>query len=479
VKNTTLRFVAISAALLVLLRSFLPTFYESYFFDSDQAIVGLMARHLNSGHDFPLYYYGLNYLLGVQAWLIAPVFALLRPTVLAMRVPLVALNILVAVWLIALLTRRMNLHPVLAFVAALPWLIPTPAVAANLVEAAGASIEPFVYVLALWLLRKRSFLFGLLFGLAVLHREFVMFAVPALVLADMVTGELWTMSNVRRAAIALCGAALVWLVIDDLKMHLSGASVGLQAASLRGQTCVDGIGERIAALTREALPMLYGGRSMSLQGFRIDSPAAAGFAPIAWLVLVTLAFVAVRIAQNIRRIPRDRPDAAFGIYLFLVGLFTAGAYPLSCHVTYGGPPILRYLLFGLLIPVGLFATYAACEPSRRFRSVATAAFVLWGAANLVDNVRLIALTARTPPLAEHRVLTDYLLSRQVRYTSAIYWDAYIVSFLSRERIIVASNDVIRIPEYQKEVEAHAADAVNLQRQPCTGFATVASWCLQR
>lgn len=56
-----------AAVVLVLFRSFVPTAYEGFAFDSDQAIVGLMARHLSTLHEFPLYYYGLNYLLGVEA----------------------------------------------------------------------------------------------------------------------------------------------------------------------------------------------------------------------------------------------------------------------------------------------------------------------------------------------------------------------------------------------------------------------------
>src|SRR5215831_12250686 len=147
--------VASLVAVLVLVRCFLPVFYESFFFDSDQAIVGLMARHLRAGGDFPLYYYGLNYLLGVQAWIIAPFFVILRPTVAAMRAPLVLLNVAVAIGMVGIFVRRLGLRPWIACAAALPFVMPAPGTSTVLVEAAGASIEPFVYVLALWLLRKR------------------------------------------------------------------------------------------------------------------------------------------------------------------------------------------------------------------------------------------------------------------------------------------------------------------------------------
>jgi hypothetical protein len=97
--------VCLLAVALVLLRSAVPVLYEGYFFDSDQAIVGLMARHISRFQDFPLFFYGQNYMLGVQAWIIAPVFWVMRPSVAAMRVPFVLLNCVVAVWLIAAISR--------------------------------------------------------------------------------------------------------------------------------------------------------------------------------------------------------------------------------------------------------------------------------------------------------------------------------------------------------------------------------------
>src|SRR3954465_4122967 len=135
--------MAALAVALVLLRSFPATYYEGFYFDSDQAIVGLMARHLSRLQTFPLFYYSLNYILGVQAWIIAPFFWLGRPSVALARVPLVALNVAVALWLLRMFTARLRLRPTSAFVAALPFLVPTPAVSSALLQFSGASIEPF------------------------------------------------------------------------------------------------------------------------------------------------------------------------------------------------------------------------------------------------------------------------------------------------------------------------------------------------
>ena len=119
-----------------------------------------MARRLSSFREFPLFYYGLNYLLAVEAWIVAPFFWIARSSVTVMRLPFLALNAITAVSLVTALTDSLRLRPALAFVAALPFVIPTPAAANHLLELAGACVEPFVYVHILWKLRRRPLAFG-------------------------------------------------------------------------------------------------------------------------------------------------------------------------------------------------------------------------------------------------------------------------------------------------------------------------------
>ena len=81
----------------IALRSWFFLAYDESYFDSDQAIVGLMAKHLSEGRAFPLFFYGQEYMLGVESWLMAPVFAVLGPTVFALRLTLVLINAVAAV----------------------------------------------------------------------------------------------------------------------------------------------------------------------------------------------------------------------------------------------------------------------------------------------------------------------------------------------------------------------------------------------
>jgi len=469
------------AVALVLLRSFVATYYEGFYFDSDQAIVGLMARHLSRLHTFPLFYYSLNYILAVQAWIIAPFFWLGRSSVGLARVPLVALNAVVAVWLLRRFVGGMGLRPVPAFAAALPFIVPTPAVSTELLEFAGACVEPFVYVLGLWTLRRRPFAFGVLLAVAFLHREFTILAVPAIVFVELRRPGFWSTANARRAAWSLAGFALAWLVVDDLKLHLIGGGLIGQAASLRGQMCWTWpeISVRVRAAISEAVPILYGASRAPLASFRMATPVAAGSGIVGAIVGGTMLLMVVRIVQSRR--PADSraiaTDQGFGAYLAWVGVFTICVYPLSCNVVLHAAPLLRYLLLALLFPVGLCASFLQRERSLRLRTIVVGVFVFWGAVNLWDNVRVIGEAVEHPPGSEHRILADYLLQQRIRYARATYWDAYVLDFLSAERVVVASVDIVRIPEYQTQVDEHAAAAVNLERLPCDAPRRIASWCV--
>src|SRR5205807_553965 len=114
---------------------------------------------------------------------------------------------------IALARRYLGLRPAFALVAALPFIMPTPTISAHLLSNLGASVEPFLYVLLLWLLRRRPVPFGVLLTLGTLHREFTVFAVPALLVAMAMDRSLFTRRTLEWATTALVAVAAVWFVV--------------------------------------------------------------------------------------------------------------------------------------------------------------------------------------------------------------------------------------------------------------------------
>ena len=197
------------AVLLVLVRAAVFIFRGYIDFNSDQAIVGLMAKHISEFRTVPLFFYGQNYMLGVQAWIVAPFFWVARPSIAVLKTPLVLLNIAAAVLLMRGVSTRLRLRPAVGFVAALPFIMPTPVVAGNFLQTLGSSgVEPLLYVLILWMLQSRPFAFGALLVIGYLHREFTLYAIPALVVIHAADRSIWSAAAARWMAWMAAGAAL-------------------------------------------------------------------------------------------------------------------------------------------------------------------------------------------------------------------------------------------------------------------------------
>lgn len=63
-------------------------------FHSDEAIVGLMARHINQGQPIPTFFYGQPYMGSLDALLVAASFRLFGETVTAIRIPQIVLYLI-------------------------------------------------------------------------------------------------------------------------------------------------------------------------------------------------------------------------------------------------------------------------------------------------------------------------------------------------------------------------------------------------
>jgi hypothetical protein len=66
--------VYIAVAALVVARSAVFVFWPQSYFDANQAVIGLMAKHLAEARAVPLFMYGQSYVLAIEAWLAAPAF---------------------------------------------------------------------------------------------------------------------------------------------------------------------------------------------------------------------------------------------------------------------------------------------------------------------------------------------------------------------------------------------------------------------
>jgi hypothetical protein len=473
------RVVAIATILLVLLRSIVFVFWEQSYFDSDQAIIGLMAKHLIEGRAFPVFYYGQNYMLGVEAYLVAPVFLVAGVSVATLKFPLLLLNVGIALGLLRLLERDAGLRPRLALVPVLFFVLPSPAVAAEILAPNGGNLAPFLYTVLIWLTRHRPALCGVLFGIGFLQREFTLYALVSLLVVEALQGAYRTRQGMLHRLRTFRTAAEVWLVVQVLKMYSSAAGPGTSMLDLfRPRDSLLELADRICgdlgALPKGAVslatghwPTIFGTRPIPLIDFSIHSTVAQGVPGssivLAVVVVIAMAGVAHRLAVE----RRWRSEYGVSLYLVLVGIFSALGFVIGrCGEL--SHQILRYEMLSVLGLVGLSAWFLQAAGWPRLRRTWIVLVCLAAIVTGQAHAQLLAEYVVRPPDNPKRLLARHLEAHGVRYAYADYWRAYALTFLTNEDIIVASIDYQRIREYNRQVDAMRHEAGWISREPCPG-----------
>jgi hypothetical protein len=508
---------ALLLAGLVLLRAFPFVWWPGTHFDSDQAIVGLMAKHISEARAFPLFYYGQNYMMAVEAYLAAPVMMVAGPTVTALKMPLVVINVAVVSLLLRILVRDARLPPMVAAVAVLPVALPAAGVAARVTEANGGNVEPWLYVLLLWVARDRPWWLGGILGFGMLHREFVVYGAVALLAMDtlsaLTSGAVMTRASevARRWAVAGIAFVTVRGVASVLQPFASGLGPGTTGddALLLG-TVVDTIGGRVCfepaawslraeLLLTDHLPRLIGGVPAPLRDYGVLTGVFSGVSGLGpWVGALTLfglasgawhgftvrrrvalatAGLATESSVGPDRRGAGRAEAApgqmahVGGYLVLVGLISTVVYGFATCSDIK-VETMRYNLLGVFIPVGALVMALQTWPFPVVRAGLGAAVALWCAVNTGDVVALAREYRTRPPIDQRQAVAAELERRGVTISWSRFRNAYHITFLAQERVRVSANDFARIRSYFDE--ASLAQAPTLAEQPCADGAALAA-----
>jgi hypothetical protein len=469
-------------AALVVARSAVFVFWPGSQFDSDQAVTGLMAKHLSELRAFPVFWYGQTYMLGVEAWLAAPVMAVLGATVTALKLPLLAINVAVALLLFGSLVDEAGLEYDRAAFATLFFALAAPITAAHYLTANGGSVEPCLYVLLLWRLRGRLVWFGVVLGIGFLNREFTIYGALALILVEAATRTLWTRDAIRRYAVAFAAAAAVWVLFLVLRHYSSAAGPGTSTADLASALAANNvvqIAERLCLNPRAIAsgvgrlftahwPELFGLEPQPLTDFGIESTVHQGFPGAAWLVVMVFGLPIIRLLtlRASQLAPRaSRPG--FSAYLVTVAALSVSGYLVGrCGLI--DFSTMRYELLSPLGAAGLAAAYFRAERSGRLLGVWTACAAAVFGLSLVAHTQLVAEYATDPPVPLKQDLIRALDARGIRYAYSDYWTAYYVTFMTRERIIVASDAIVKVRTHNRLVDAHRSEAIRIARRPCPG-----------
>jgi hypothetical protein len=441
-------------------------------------------------------FYGQAYMLGVESWLIAPFFKLFGVSVLTLRLPLIAINMVIAVLLVRILVHDAGLTPRAALLASLCFILAPPIAASRLVEAQSGNIEPFLYTLLLWMTRANPVAFGVIGGIGFLNREFTAYAIAAIMLLEIWNGMFFTPINLRSKAVVLAEIVGIALFVRILMGHadlLGPGTAGVmppevlnsQPAFWLSRFCWNpsALSPNLRWLVQENLGTLFGWRVGPLSDY-VRSSLTIGHA---WVLLAPVALV---VASGVAGIsggsPRDEhkrsaaiPGERLPVYLILVGLQAVVVYALlTCVVQ--DRMLVRYTLLAILIPIGLLAWLHQSGQSRLAQAVAVVAVLMWTAASLTDHVRLLAEYVRRPPRNEYRDFANLLEREGIRYGRAPYWTAYHIDFLTNERVVLGSFDKVRINQYEDIVGQHAGESIAVFfDDPCRDPGDIAfeRWCL--
>jgi hypothetical protein len=471
------------AAALALARSAVFLLWEQAGFDADQAIFGLMAKHIAEGRAVPTFLYGERYLLALEAWLAAPLFAVWGPSVALLKLPVVIVNAATAMLLVWVLHRDGGLRPSTALLASVFFTAATPVMAKLLVETNGGNPEPFLYVLLLWVLRDRPLAFGVVFAFGFIHREFTAYGVTAIMAISLLADPDLHYQRFKSVALAGIGYLIVSQSVRTMYAFstpfgpgttIDAALTAVNVSALTSRYCwaPETIPSSMLRLFGGYLGLPFGATDHRLVDFGVRSllPVRPAGVPPFWPVLGgALAAALARVVWiSVReRRPLWRGQGSVATFLLLVGLQSGITYAVArCGRLEADT--FRYALLTLYIGVGIVALYFMYEPQRIWRRAMTAVLIGWTAISVAAHVRLWEEYLTREPAGPHRALAAYLMDRGVGYARADYWTAYTTTFFANEAVVVASTDTVRITDYQRRVAAHADDAVNVQREPCAG-----------
>ncbi|MEU4715393.1 hypothetical protein AB0F73_17280 [Micromonospora purpureochromogenes] len=464
--------------------------------NSDEATMGLAALHIARGEDFPVFFYGQAYMGALEAYLAAPLVALAGPSVLALRLPLLALYALFLL-LSWRLTRRLGGYRWFALLVVGLLALGADRIVKNQLIAGGGypELNPIGAGLALLTLdlvtgrpagrRWRLAGFGFLAGLTVWVDPLLLPYVLALgaVLVTMTGRDLRGRRGVLLAGAALVGAAPL------LGYGLAHGHNPLAAAVSAGG------GDAVASWADR----LHGGLVLGpALGMGLCSPGHCATWQLWWAlalpVLLVLAGVsawrtvradgaravradgarAVRAddaravrADDARAVRADdaravRAGAAVRLALLAGAVGTLAAYTVSSPA--GRTPVesSRYLsCLAISLPALLWPLWTVARrrgPVDLPRLAAAGALVaLLGTATVATADALATVPTNRAEAQRHRALVETLRERGVRHVYGEYWTCNRLTYATGEEIVCAVLDetlrpgLDRLPAYPRAV----------------------------
>lgn len=428
--------------------------------DSDEAIVGLMGKHILEGREYPVYFYGQNYMGSLEAFLAAGAFAIFGVSVSSLKLLMFALS-MVFVAVTYFLARSME-DEVTALFSTLLVSIPPPFLTVYCLKARGGYIETLIFgsVLMLLSLKIRGSdrnvasdlmfaLLGFVAGLAWWTNNLVVyyFIPVSLILFKVLRKD----NLLRLAAMTglsfLIGSLPMWLYMIAHSSEKGGmvsfkrALPALKNFFLQGIPVI--LGARQAWSETDFFPsatlllsVIYGG---CLLYYVLKKRGSGGMTPVTFLLSVPVLFALSDKAGGFAIEPR---------YLL---------------------PIYSVLTFIVAWPIVKIFEYS------RFVGVTTAAVLV--AVNLYGTLKLkpelqLPFSNGLRVEREHGELIEFLKREGIDAVFTDYWIAYRLTFETGEDVLAipwGETATNRYPGYLEMIKERGRHAYILQGPPSERF----------
>lgn len=467
------------ALLIGLLLKIILLITDSVTFNSDEAILGLMAKNILSHGERPIFFYGQLYMGAIDAYFVAAAFAIFGQTVTVIRLVQIILYLatLATTYLLAL---RITADRFAATAAALLYAIPPVLISLYTTATLGDYQEILLLNNLIFLIvwdilsgKKQSkgwwFVAGILAGIGWWSLALIIVSLGPLTLQG-----LWHFRRklpVQKIGVLIIGfviGAAPWFyaVVDHGPQEVIGSqSDAATRSNTLEDTALSGAGKQIVHLTSLLLfnvPALFGLRPP----WSIEWIAPLLGIPIA-IIYLTLVWRAIRRTWT-REQPPDQQLAltsiliGAGVLMLIYVMFPSGGDFTGRYVM----PI--YPLLAVLIGEWLGRVRRGQEivPQQQAGSygswVAGFLLILFLVYNLYGNVRSIndnppGLTTQYDPVSHiphdyDDALIDFLDSIGVDRGYSNYWLTYRFAFLTDQRILL----IPRLP-YKKDMSFNIED----------------------
>jgi 4-amino-4-deoxy-L-arabinose transferase-like glycosyltransferase len=431
-------------------------------FHSDEAIVGLMARHINLGQPIPTFFYGQPYMGSLDALLVAGAFRVFGESVLAIRIPQLALYLGFVATTMLLANRVADQRT--QVMAGLLVALGAPVVVLYTTMTLGGYGELLllgnVALIAGWEIGRSGkplWLWALL-GAAVglgwwTHGLIVTYALG--VGAWLLIQRRLTLRGVLLAAVGFIALSLPWWVYQ---LANDWESVRFLLGGFAGSTVSPvSVPDKLIGLLLIGVPGLVGARYSWESGL---------WSPLGWLAVVAWVVMVVKPTPVNDQVQMRRGARR---YLWLiVAAFTV----VFLFSSFGVDATGRYLL-PLVTPLVILL---AMGTRGRIGTVVVVALI---ASQVVGVINAIGkqppgLTpqfdpATDMPNTDDPALIQFLSKRELRLGYSTYWVSYRIAFLSGEGIILApvlpyDADLRRVgtdryPAYTKQVQQAGARVI--------------------